>query len=64
MAKLNQGWGIPGRAKKAHYFKEGESISICGRWMYTGEREEDFDQSPDDCAQCTRKVARLREIPS
>lgn len=50
-----QGWGWPGSAKKAHYFKAGESTSICGKWWYVGFRSDDMHDHPDNCAACMRK---------
>ena len=55
---LNAGWGWPMNAKKAHFYAEGEIISICGKWLYTGMRDGSDLSSPDDCAVCTRKKAR------
>lgn len=59
MAELIEGWGFPMNSKKAHFFLKGESISICGRMMYTGERENDKHDSPDNCAECKRRRERL-----
>jgi len=51
-----QGWGWPGRARKAHFFLQGSPISSCGRWLYTGIREDiDLgDASADKCPTCER----------
>ena len=51
---MRAGWGWPGNARKAHYFDENNSVSICGRWMFTGERDENNARSPDDCVACRR----------
>lgn len=53
------GWAWPEQAAKAHYF-ETNGRSLCGRWLYMGER--DVNQKPGeklskgDCAECWRKV--------
>lgn len=59
MADLTAGWGWPGNARKAHYFARGEYIALCGRWMYTGPRDTSDGPSPDDCAECRRRVVKL-----
>lgn len=57
MTELIAGWGFPGSARKAHYFEAGDAISICGRWMYTGPREEETGtRSPSDCGACVKKL--------
>jgi len=52
--KLEAGWAFPARARKAHYFPAGDLISLCGRWMFAGPRNDDGLDSPDDCAACRR----------
>jgi hypothetical protein len=48
-----EGWGFPGAARKAHYFRG--AISICRRWFYGGRLEpETGKRSPNDCVQCRR----------
>jgi hypothetical protein len=59
MVKLKQGWGFPLNIRKAHFFTEGEIISICGRLMFAGERFDDKHDSPDNCAKCKRLRAGL-----
>lgn len=54
---VKAGWGYPLQANKGHYFKEGEAISICGRWMYTGERFEEKEAS-FHCATCKKKLEK------
>ncbi|EDZ8927967.1 hypothetical protein FWN46_08010 [Salmonella enterica] len=57
------GWARPINASKHHYFTEGATTSICGRWMYFGHnREPDTFESPDDCATCRRKLNRTRSV--
>lgn len=55
-AALFEGWGWPTNSRKAHYFREGESRSVCGKWLYFGTRELPELPSPDDCAACVRAV--------
>lgn len=52
------GWGWPGAAAKPHYFLAGDTISLCGKWMYTGPRDQ--ENSPgraSDCSPCGKKLA-------
>ena len=60
VATLPEGWGWPANSRKSHYFQEGEAISVCGKWMFTGQRERDSFESSDDCASCRRWVKRHR----
>lgn len=58
-AAVVKGWGWPGAAKKAHYFNDS-ARSLCGRWLYTGPlTRNQTGSSPDDCAACTKELARL-----
>lgn len=50
------GWGWPGNSRKSHFFKAGEPISVCGRWMFAGHRETGTAKTPDDCAACRKQV--------
>ncbi len=70
MAELNEvvrgkftkeGWGWPTLANRAHYFKDDVLSSLCGRWMYNGKLEQGKDNSPDNCKECIRKLAKLKE---
>ena len=61
VSERTAGWGRPARSKKYHYFAENEVTSICRRWMYSGEREPDSFESPDDCAVCRRKLNKGNE---
>lgn len=54
-----EGWGSPMLAKKAHYFILSESL--CGRWLYFGDLEAATYESPNDCAECTRRLAKREE---
>ncbi len=64
-AALFEGWGFPANSRKAHYFRAGESRSVCGKWMYFGTRELPDFRSPDDCAECIRRggLSQDRETP-
>lgn len=57
-----EGWGWPGNSKKAHYFREGSISSICGKWAYTGERESGNDSSLDNCADCKRRLEKMKKL--
>jgi hypothetical protein len=35
---LAAGWAFPVNATKAHYFREGVSLSLCGKWRHEGPR--------------------------
>lgn len=62
MSKLDEGWGFPMRARKAHFYVVGSSISLCGGWMFTGPREpRNSPASPDDCLACTKKLRLVDE---
>lgn len=54
----NEGWGVirPGD-RKAHYYRDG--FSLCRRvGLYAGPLDPDLSSSPDDCAACTKRLAR------
>jgi hypothetical protein len=55
--ELEEGWGLPGNATKAHYFLRGDARSLCMKWMYTWPREKGNDGSRDNCADCKRRLA-------
>ena len=61
--KLREGWLMPARSRKYHYFVEGRSL--CNGWIFpdynnllpdTGNTE----RGPDDCAECFKKLVKLR----
>ena len=53
-----KGWGWPGASRKAHYFIG--AMSLCRKWMYTGPLTANQGaSSPDDCAACTKLLAKL-----
>lgn len=53
------GWAWPGASRKAHYFSTS-GRSLCGRWAYFGEKDENqkHGTAPQsgDCIACWRKV--------
>lgn len=59
MADMARGWGWPVNSKKAHYFRSGSERSLCGQWAFWGQREDDSHSSPDNCAECKRRRAKL-----
>lgn len=50
------GWGWPNKSRRAHWFREAEMKSVCGKWVFFGEREEDampaVAPSEDKCFRC------------
>lgn len=57
---MSEGWGWPGASQKAHYFDADSAISVCGKWIFTGPREQGNDGSPDNCAACKRAIAKRK----
>lgn len=57
------GWAHPLLAKKWHYFKADDITSVCGTWMLMGGRDDspEYDDQPENCAACKKKVAKLRK---
>ena len=61
--KLGAGWSHPPNSRKWHYWPEDDIISLCRKWMFAGERtpdEECFAGDPVECAQCRRKLTKLK----
>ncbi len=56
--RVVRGWGWPALSKKAHYFEDGRSL--CNRWMYMGQLEDNNLDSPDDCATCRKRLAKVK----
>lgn len=53
---VSTGWGWPLNAAKPH-FSAAADESLCGRWLYLGERKADRGSgSKQDCVACTRKA--------
>ena len=51
---IREGWALPGRSRKYHYFRNAESL--CGKWLFNGLLEvDDGRPSPDDCAAFRKK---------
>ena len=56
-------WKWPYLSPKAHVFDdEGDGISLCGKWAYTGESQGEFKpEEParkDDCKACYKKAIK------
>ena len=64
---MTEGWGwliLAGSwsgTKKWHYFVDGKSL--CGKYMTLGqiELEQGNDDSPDNCAECRRRLLKRKE---
>ena len=58
-----EGWafvfGAGFASKKAHYIKD--SRSLCGRYTWFGDVEQGKDESPDNCAECKRRLKKLKD---
>lgn len=63
MPRLEKGWGFPYLAKKAHYFDSESMTSLCGKWMYTGARVDEFHQHDENCVACMRMREKLAVAP-
>lgn len=59
-------WGFPANSRKAHCFKSADkklalARSLCGKYGYLAMNPERMEpengkKSPDDCAECRRRV--------
>jgi len=64
--QTKEGWGPVTNAgtgmqsKKWHYFKDHRAL--CGRWMRFSDKdlEQGKDNSPDNCAECRRRLLKLQ----
>jgi hypothetical protein len=57
--EFKEGWVWFLNSKKAHYVKEHRAL--CGRWLYLGNSyEQGKDDSPDNCAECKRRLLKIR----
>ena len=56
------GWSHPTNSKKWHYFLEGDGKSLCCKWFYLGHRESGNDESPDNCADCRKKLTARKKL--
>jgi hypothetical protein len=53
------GWWMPMHARKFHWYSK-DGFSLCGKWrILFGSREVGNDKSPDNCAECKRRIAKL-----
>lgn len=53
-----EGWGLPTRAKKWHYFFG--SAPLCGRFrFFSGQLWYRKDDSPDNCLECRGKKKKF-----
>ena len=58
--QITEGWGLPGRSKKWHYFNG--SFSLCKKWgFYFGSKELGNDDSEDNCKQCQKLLKKRQE---
>lgn len=64
--ELAAGWRFPPNSRKAHAFPEGEIVSLCRSWMFSGATVAPLDApaSPDDCARCKRLAQRAADKAS
>jgi len=64
MSEQEEGWGWPVSSKKAHYFvNRGSTLwkeALCGRWIFFEPVEQGNDDSPDNCAECKKRLKRRR----
>lgn len=63
------GWRWPRLSRKAHYYMAGETISVCGKWMYSGpltptQETAEGKPGPDDCTPCWRIATKQRRQPA
>jgi hypothetical protein len=56
--RFGVGWAWPENSRKAHYFEAGSITSLCHRWIFGGDRENDRHDSQDNCAECKRLYKR------
>ena len=55
--KRQPGWAMPHGANKWHYFST-DLFSLCMRWVFSGETQPGNDDSPENCAECRRRLAK------
>lgn len=57
--RFKAGWARPIDSRKWHFFRAEDTRSICGRWMYFGERPEPGgDDHPENCTACRKAKAK------
>lgn len=60
---MQRGWDWLTNSKKEHYFMEN-GISLCGKWAKlsgSADSVDGADDAPENCAECRRKIKKLRE---
>jgi hypothetical protein len=58
----DKGWIVLLNTRKYHYFDSEQKISLCGRWMYLGERSRLDDtnhEHVDNCKACSEAKLKL-----
>lgn len=51
------GWVKPKTASYSHYFREGETSSLCGRWvLFAGVQKADTSENHEECSICRNKL--------
>lgn len=57
-----EGWGFPPGSRKCHYFVEGGTRSLCGRWGFAFKLplEPDEGASKEDCTPCRRELEKRK----
>ncbi len=61
--RLPPGWGRPLVSRKWHYFPAGETFALCGRiGFYFAPRKQGQHESTEHCAECKRRLAKLKEV--
>lgn len=60
-SQTNEGWGKSPVSRKWHFFA-ADGRSLCGKiGFYFGPKEPGQDDSPDNCAECRKRLKK--EIP-
>lgn len=69
MKATNFVWGFPANSRKAHCFRTADAgkllaRSLCHKYGYVNMKPDRMDpengkKSPDDCAECRRRVDKL-----
>ena len=58
--ELKAGWGKSPVSRKWHYFQKNDDMALCKKiGFFFGEREEGNNSSPDNCAECRKKLAKI-----
>ena len=59
MSQEKEGWGLPALSRKWHYFRG--KWALCRKWLFGGPLEQGKDDSPENCADCRRRLLKERE---